>query len=132
MTSVFQTQRTCLQWIGCDEDELAAWEKWGSKDLAAVDAEVARLTAKSQETMKKGMREGIVADLKMIKLVQKAKKPKTIPKEIMTRPQYIHAGSRRQIQKQAVGMQKADGWLLRSLSVSADVLPCIDTAHART
>ncbi|CAD7971883.1 unnamed protein product [Amoebophrya sp. A120] len=61
---------------GCDEDELSAWEKWGSKDLAAVDAEVARLTAKSQETMKKGMREGIVADLKMIKLVQKAKKPK--------------------------------------------------------
>jgi len=58
----------------CDDGEITILEKWAKTPLADIEAEVSKLKKKSGETLKKGQREVVVAELSMLKLIQKAKK----------------------------------------------------------
>jgi len=57
----------------CEPDESEILGKWASKSQGEIDAEVAKLKAKSGQTLKQGLREKVVAELKMLKAIQKAK-----------------------------------------------------------
>merc|ERR1719183_967715 len=53
----------------CDDDEVAVLDKWASKPIADIEAEVKSIKKQTEGTLKAGQREKIVAPLKMLKSI---------------------------------------------------------------
>merc|ERR1711869_179051 len=58
----------------CDDDEVKVLDEWAAKPLAEVEAEIKSIKKKTEGTLKAGMREKILAPLKLLKQIAKAKK----------------------------------------------------------
>merc|ERR1712066_965555 len=58
----------------CESDEVEALEKWGKVPIANLQAELKALEKKSDEVLKAGEHDKIKAKVKMLKMVQKARK----------------------------------------------------------
>merc|ERR1719276_325258 len=58
----------------CEPDELEILDQWGGKGLKEISTEVAKLKAQTDSVLKAGLREKVTAQLKMLKVIEKAKK----------------------------------------------------------